>query len=124
VQWAWNLRWEENKAKTSSYPSLPQHWDQKSGHSLPAALRASSQRKDFMEVRRSSGLLVLAEGKLRPDGVGLELSALPLLASLPLSLPPCLPHPSLSSVALGCWSPCLCPICSLNLPLSWRLLVS
>lgn len=26
-----------------------QHWDQKSGHSLPAALRASSQRKDFME---------------------------------------------------------------------------
>lgn len=28
----------------------PQHWDQKSGRSLPAALRASSQRKDFMEV--------------------------------------------------------------------------
>ncbi|KAF3813861.1 hypothetical protein GH733_017893 [Mirounga leonina] len=29
--------------------SHTQHWDQKSGRSLPAALRASSQRKDFME---------------------------------------------------------------------------
>ncbi|KAK2508131.1 hypothetical protein MC885_013504 [Smutsia gigantea] len=35
-----------------------QPWDQKSGRSLPAALRASSQRKDFMEVcvSRSGGV--------------------------------------------------------------------
>lgn len=36
-------------------PSHTQHWDQKSGRSLPAALRASSQRKDFMEVGTRGG---------------------------------------------------------------------
>lgn len=35
-----------------------QPWDQKAGRSLPASLRASSQRKDFMEVgARGWGLL-------------------------------------------------------------------
>ena len=42
--------------------SHTQHWDQKSGRGLPAALRASSQRKDFMEV----GDVGWRAGRLKP----------------------------------------------------------
>ncbi|ELK17433.1 Trinucleotide repeat-containing protein 18 protein [Pteropus alecto] len=45
------VKWFYHPEETSPGKRLHegQHWDQKSGRSLPAALRASSQRKDFME---------------------------------------------------------------------------
>lgn len=45
------VKWFYHPEETSPGKRLHegQHWDQKSGRGLPAALRASSQRKDFME---------------------------------------------------------------------------
>lgn len=92
-----------------SSPSKPQHWDQKSGRSLPAALRVSSQRKDFMEVRRqqwSDGAGVPVPS--RWDGLQAYCSA----PSAPTSLVP---------VALSYWGPFVCP--TPDLPVSFHFWV-
>lgn len=95
------LGWVRGPGSPPPFVCRTQHWDQKSGRSLPAALRASSQRKDFMEVGVSGqeGAPPQAQPSARA-GVGPRVSE----ASQPLSGPLSLcPPPSWVPLSLGRW---------------------
>lgn len=87
--------WAQREVEAGLGSPLPspctQHWDQKSGRGLPAALRASSQRKDFMEVGglwAPQALPMQPAGALsccRPVSVSFGLCLLSLSLSLDLS---------------------------------------